>query len=323
VRAKLNVFRLVSWLGEVRLPVARRDPFVEAIATESDAGYEILLANAVSAAGSLRAARRAVGELCATGVLGMVGCDALAACWTSMLSKTVVPPAGALQTCVEAAVTPEELALLTARTNEIAAEATARRGVDWSGTVRIAALRSGVYEVERALVDRSHGNVCAYNKATEPAVSADACGAGGAVDQAWAAVQVQADEAAREVMRARGGYTDGEIATIEVNLVAPCRAASSTSEALVACVDAGVPALAAQLGRDAGAMAADLHAAFAAYDAGLAAGEVSAAAALNSLPEVTSRLEPAGQATAADGRLDLQVSLPPDAVMLLRLRSVK
>lgn len=322
VRAKLNVFRLVSWLGDTRLPVARRDPFVEAIVTKSVAGYEILLANAVSTAGSVRAARQAVGELCASGVLGTVACDALVACWDSMLAATVLRPPGTFEACLEAAVTPAELALGTTRTSEIVAEAAARQDVDWSGTVRITGLRAGVYEIERALVDRNHGNVCAYNKATEPAASADACGAGGAVDQAWTAVVAAAEEAARDVLRVRG-YTDGEIAVIEGDLVAPCRAASSTSEAFMACVDAGVPALAAQLGRNAEAMTADLHAALAAYDAALAAGEVSAAAALNARPEVTSLLEPAGQATAAAGRLDLQVSLPPDAVMLLRLRRVK
>ncbi|MBI5503601.1 MAG: hypothetical protein HY899_02285 [Deltaproteobacteria bacterium] len=321
VRAKLNVFRLVSWLGEVRLPVARRDPFVEAIATQSDAGYEVLLANAVSSAAAIRAARRAAGELCATGVLPTSECDEVAACWESTLSRTVVAPSGALQACLEAAVTPEQIALVTTRTNELLAEATARLGAGWSGTVRIAALPSGVYDIERALVDGSHGNVCAYNKATEPAPSADACGAGGAVDQAWAAVEAQADEAARDAMRTRG-YSDGEITTIETNLVEPCRAASETSAAFVACVDAGTAALAAQLGRDAGAMTADLHAAFAAYDAARTDAELSAAADLNALPEVTSRLEPVEQATAQDGRLDLQVSLPPDGVMLLRLRRV-
>lgn len=319
VRAKLNVFRLVSWLGTTRLPVARRDPLVEAIVTESDAGYEILLANAASTAGAVRASRRAAGELAATGEIGASAYDALLACWDATLAATVVRPSGTLQACLAAAVTPAELTRLTTRTSEIMAAAAARQGVDWSGTVRVAGLRSGSYDVERALVDHGHGNVCAYNKATEPVPSSDACGAGGAADQAWAAVRADAEEAARAALRARG-YAEGEIAIIEADLVAPCRVASATQGAFLACVDAGLPALAAQLGRAPGAMTADLHAALAAYDATLDAGELAAAAALNALPEVTSRLEPAGRAVAADGRLDLAVSLPPDGVLLLRLR---
>ncbi len=322
VRAKLNVFRLVSWLGEVRLAAVRRDPFVQAIVTQSSTGYAVLLANAVSTTSTLRAVRRAVGELCATGVLATAGCDALADCWAAMLANTTVPPPGWTQGCFAAAVAPEELDPIAPRAAEILSAATARQGVDWFGTVRIVGLRGGTYEVERALVDRTHGNVCAYNKATEPVPSEDTCGAGGAVDQAWAGVVAGAEEAARGELRARG-YTDGEIATIETELIEACRLTSSTREAFLACIDAGIPALATQIGRDAGAMTVDLHAAFAVYDATLEEGEVAAAAALNALPQVTSQLEPAGQVEVAAGRLDLQVSLPPDGVMLLRLRRVR
>jgi hypothetical protein len=60
--------------------------------------------------------------------------------------------------------------------------------------------------------------------------------------------------------------------------------------------------------------------ALAAYQASRDAGEISAAATLNALPEVTSRLDPAGQATAAGGWLDVAVTLPPDGAMLLRFR---
>ncbi len=318
VRAKLNVFRLVSWLGATQLPIALRDAFVEGIATQSAGGYDVVLANFVSVDNSLRMPRRAVAELCATSGLGLTPCDALAACATAALSTTAVRSGQEFQACVEAALTPAELDLVTVRTDELKAEAVTRQATDWSGIVRLAGLRSGVYDVERALVDRSHGNVCAYNKATEPVPSADACGAGGAVDQAWAAVVAAAEDAGRAVLRSRG-YSDVAIATIEAAIVNPCRE-SSTQEAFDACVDAAVPAVAAQLGRNAATMTADLLASLEAYQASHDAGEIAAAATLNALPEVTSRLDPAGQATVAGSRLDLDVTLPPNGVLLLRLR---
>jgi len=318
VRSKLNVFRLVSWLGDTQLPVARRDPFVEAVATSSSDGYEILLANFVSVEGSARLFRRAGEELAATGMLPEAAFAAAEACLVATVATKVVPPPGTLLSCLEAALTPEQLDLVTARAAELRAEALARQTSEWSGVVRITGLRSGVYDVERGVVDRGHANVCAYNKATEPTPSQDACGAGGAVDRQWAAVVETAEEASRAVLRSRG-YSQAEIDTIETDLVAPCRATATSQSEFIACVQAGVPALAAQLGRDPDAMTADLLAALAAYTSSLETGETAAAAALNALPEVSARLEAAGQAIAVAQRLDLDMTLPPNATMLVRL----
>ena len=69
-------------------------------------------------------------------------------------------------------------------------------------------------------------------------------------------------------------------------------------------------------------MTADLLASLA-YQASHDAGENAAAATLNALPEVTSRLDPAGQGAAAGGRLDLDVTLPPNGVTLLQLRRAR
>lgn len=139
------------------------------------------------------------------------------------------------------------------------------------------------------------------------------------MDQAWAAVVAAGEEAAREVLRGRG-YSDGDIATIEADLVDPRRNASSSTEALIACIQTGAAALAAQLGRDSTVMLADLSASLGAYSDSVGAGEIAAAATLNALPEVTSRLEAAGNVTVTTDQLDIGVTLPPDGVTLLRLR---